>query len=107
MAFLLSGIFYKSYLKIPEAAYNLYEQEMIKRNLPLQQRDFFRLGLTKGEKKISISYNNFYYINYLFYLANFQDFLLKISNLIIEKKFIHIKINIKGCIETGNFNTAF
>ena len=36
MAFLLSGIFYKSYLKIPEAAYNLYEQEMIKRNLPLQ-----------------------------------------------------------------------
>ena len=36
LAFLLSGIFYKSYLKIPEAAYNLYEQEMIKRNLPLQ-----------------------------------------------------------------------
>lgn len=35
MAFLFAGIFYKSYLKIPEAAYNLYEQEMIKRNLPL------------------------------------------------------------------------
>ena len=35
MAILLSGIFYKSYLKIPQAAYDLYEQEMIKRNLPL------------------------------------------------------------------------
>ena len=35
MAILMSGIFYKSYLKIPQAAYNLYEQEMIKRNLPL------------------------------------------------------------------------
>ena len=36
MAIFMSGIFYKSYLKIPEAAYNLYKQEMIKRNLPLQ-----------------------------------------------------------------------
>ena len=34
MAILMSGIFYKSYLKIPQAAFNLYEQEMIKRNLP-------------------------------------------------------------------------
>jgi hypothetical protein len=35
MAILMAGIFYKSYLKIPEAAYNLYKQEMIKRNLSL------------------------------------------------------------------------
>ena len=35
MAILMSGIFYKSYLKIPQAAFNLYEQEMIKRNLPI------------------------------------------------------------------------
>ena len=35
MAILMSGIFYKSYLKIPQAAYDLYEQEMIIRNLPL------------------------------------------------------------------------
>ena len=33
---LLCGIFYKSYLKIPESAYNLYRQEMIKRNLPVE-----------------------------------------------------------------------
>ena len=34
LGILMAGIFYKSYLKIPQAAFNLYEQEMIKRNLP-------------------------------------------------------------------------
>lgn len=33
LAIFLAGIFYKSYLKIPEKAYEAYEQEMIKRNL--------------------------------------------------------------------------
>ena len=36
LAIFLAGIFYKSYMKIPEAAFNLYKQEMIKRNLPLE-----------------------------------------------------------------------
>ena len=36
LAIFMAGIFYKSYMKIPEAAFDLYKQEMIKRNLPLE-----------------------------------------------------------------------
>ena len=36
LAIFMAGIFYKSYMKIPEAAFYLYKQEMTKRNLPLE-----------------------------------------------------------------------
>ena len=36
LAIFMAGIFYKSYMKITETALDLYKQEMIKRNLPLE-----------------------------------------------------------------------
>jgi uncharacterized membrane protein YbjE (DUF340 family) len=36
LAIFMAGIFYKSYLKIPSGTFELFEKEMINRNLPLE-----------------------------------------------------------------------
>ena len=36
LAIIMSGVFFKFYMRIPRAAFALYEEEMINRNLPLE-----------------------------------------------------------------------